>query len=471
MTKHDYEKLGFRAGLEIHQQLDTKKLFCDCPSVVHDKNPDVHLKRKLHAVAGETGEVDAAAMHETMKDIEINYEACDTSSCLVELDEEPPHHMNDEALQIVIQVAKMLNAEIVEEIQIMRKTVIDGSNPSGFQRTSLVAMNGYIGTLQGRIGIPTICIEEEAAKKVSKDKDSITYRLDRLGVPLIEIATDPGIKDPEHAKEVAEKLGMILRSTKKVKRGIGSIRQDVNVSIKAGARTEIKGFQDLKSIPKVIEKEIERQLKLINQGKKIKQEVRKAETDFSTSFLRPMPGSARMYPETDCKPVVTAAISVEKFELIDDKIKDLEKRYNLNKDFAAIIAKKHIDFEKYAEKYRNIKPLFIAETILSTPKEIKRRYNVEVDVFKYADEVLERLDKGEISKEAVIEILAELGKGKKVDYSKYALMSDADIEKELKKVVAENKGAPFNALIGKAMAKLRGKADGKKIVGMLKRGV
>src|SRR3989344_477864 len=240
MENLDYDKLGFRCGLEIHQQLDTNKLFCNCPSIVRDENPDILIKRRLRAVAGETGKIDIAAKYELEKNKEFIYEACSTSTCLVELDEEPPHPINQEALDITLQIALLLKAKIVDEVQMMRKTVIDGSNVSGFQRTALVATDGYIETSLGKVRIPIICLEEEAAKKISETKDSVTYRLDRLGIPLVEIGTEADIKNPEHAKETASLLGMILRSTGKVKRGLGTIRQDVNISIREGARTEIK---------------------------------------------------------------------------------------------------------------------------------------------------------------------------------------------------------------------------------------
>ncbi|GAF96681.1 unnamed protein product, partial [marine sediment metagenome] len=150
---------------------------------------------------------------------------CSTSTCLVELDEEPPRPINQEAIGIALEISLLLKAKIIDEIQVMRKIVIDGSNVSGFQRTALIATDGYIETSLGEVRIPVICLEEEAAKKIKETKDSATYRLDRLGIPLIEIATEPDIKNPEHAKETASLLGMILRSTGKVKRGLGTIRQ------------------------------------------------------------------------------------------------------------------------------------------------------------------------------------------------------------------------------------------------------
>lgn len=259
----NYKDINFKCGIEIHQQIDSKKLFCNCSSKIIDKEPEIIVKRKLRPVAGETGEIDRAAMHEFLKNKEIIYEGYHENTCLVEFDEEPPHEINREALDVVLKFSLLTNAKIFKALQVMRKTVIDGSNPSGFQRTCLVAVDGKISTSLGDVRIQSICIEEDAARKISEDENSITYRLDRLGIPLIEIATYPDIKSPEHAKETAEKIGTILR-TLKVKRGIGTIRQDINVSIKDGARVEIKGCQELNSIPKILNYEINRQKMLIN---------------------------------------------------------------------------------------------------------------------------------------------------------------------------------------------------------------
>src|SRR3989338_6954119 len=244
----NYQELGFKCGLECHQQLEGKKLFCNCPTLNSDKEPDIKVERKLKAVAGETGDVDIASEFEMLKNRKIIYQGSSEDVCLIEIDESPPNPINQQALETAIKIALLLNAKIVDEIQVMRKTVVDGSNVSGFQRTALVAMDGFIDTSLGKVKIPTICLEEEAAQKLEEGKDFVKYRLDRLGIPLIEIATSADIKSPEHAKEVASMIGMVLRSVDGVKRGLGTIRQDVNVSISKGARTEIKGFQDLRSI-------------------------------------------------------------------------------------------------------------------------------------------------------------------------------------------------------------------------------
>lgn len=471
--KTNYEKLGFKCGIEIHQQLETHKLFCNCPSLVHDSHPNITFKRRLRPVVGETGEIDKAAAFEFAKKKEIRYEACSTSCCLVEMDEAPPNSVNEEALKIALQIAKLINARIEDEIQVMRKIVVDGSNVTGFQRTALTAQNGWVETSKGKVNISVLCLEEEAAQKVEETDSYIKFRLDRLGIPLVEIATDSSIKDPEHAREVAEKLGMILRSTNKVKRGIGSIRQDVNISIEGGARTEIKGFQELKAIPKVIEFEIKRQLELIKKKEKVEKTVRKAEQDFTTSFLRPLPGAARMYPETDVVPIKVSSelIEFDGVELIEDKINRLVKSYKLDKDIAKTLVKTKKDslFVECSDKFKKLKPTFIADTLLSAVKQVKNEFAIDIspsnDDFK---ELFDNLEKGAIAKESVLGILSE-NKPVKDVLHKFKLISDETLERELRKIVKENNDLAFNTLIGRAMEKLRGKAEGRKIVEMLKK--
>ena len=474
----DYKELGFKCGIEIHQQLETNKLFCNCPSIVRDENPDIFFVRKLRAVVGETGEIDAAAAHEHKKAKTFNYEACSTSCCLVEMDEEPPHNINQHAIHTVLMVAKLLNAKIVDEVHFMRKTVIDGSNVGGFQRTALVAIDGYIETSKGRVGVPTICLEEEAAKKIRDTDESTTYRLDRLGIALVEIGTDASIKDAEHAKEVATQLGMILRSTERVKRGLGTIRQDVNVSIKGGNRIEIKGFQDLRSIPKVIEHEVKRHVSLLKNGKKIDKEVRKAEADFTTSFMRPMPGAARMYPETDVRTIRITKQMLDMIkipELVTEKAVKLEQKYKLNADTASEIVKIGIEAEFliYVVKYKNLEPMTIARVHIEMPKELKSRLNLDVSKLhdKDFDEVLDYLDSGKISKEAVIEILSKKIKGEKIDLKHFEAVDAKDVEAEVKKLIKEKPGLTVGGYMGLLMAKYRGKVDGKVLSSLLQKHV
>ncbi len=252
-----------KAGLEIHQQLNTKKLFCSCPSELLDRDPDFKIKRTLRAVAGETGEIDVAASYEQKKRKYYIYEGYHTHTCLVELDEEPPHLMNEDALKVALTLAEFFEMYVPSVLQVMRKTVIDGSNTSGFQRTTLIGVNGKLKLSKKEITIPTLCLEEDAARKIEETEDYIVYRLDRLGIPLIEIATGPELNSPEEVKEAAEKIGLILRLTGKAKRGLGTIRQDINISIPEGNRVEIKGAQDLRLIPKVVELEAQRQKKLL----------------------------------------------------------------------------------------------------------------------------------------------------------------------------------------------------------------
>ncbi len=264
----NYKKLGFKCGIEVHQRLDTKKLFCNCSSSMQEE-PEDEVVRKLRVVPGETGEMDPAALYEFLRDRKFIYKIYPSESCEVELDEEPPHQIREDALEISLQITKMLDCEVPDEIHPMRKTVIDGSNPSGFQRTMLVGMNGTLETSQGSVGIENVCLEEESAQILNREENTVIYGLNRLGIPLVEIGTAPDIKSPEHAKEVAKSLGNMLRATGKVQRGIGSIRQDVNVSIEGGSRIEVKGLQELDILEDTVRKEVERQKSLLGIKEKL----------------------------------------------------------------------------------------------------------------------------------------------------------------------------------------------------------
>ncbi len=615
----DYRKLGLKCGLEIHQQLDTDKLFSYTPSQVRDDAPDFSVRRMLRAVSGETGEKDAAAVFAESSRKNFIYEGYRDTISSVELDEEPPRLMDDEALKASLQISLMLDASIVDEIQVMRKTVVDGSNTSGFQRTSLVARNGSIKLNHGSIGVPTISLEEDSAKIVrrSDDGQTITYNLSRLGIPLIEIGTKPDITTPAMAKEVAEKLGMMLRSTGKVKRGLGTIRQDLNVSITGGARIEIKGAQDLRMIPEWIEKEIDRQLTLLSikdwlkerpdakvlktkhdvsgvfdgtgsrmisaalgkgesvlaivmkgfsgvlaeeigpgrrvgtelsdyakaasglkgiihsdedlsgysmtpkeisslrkelsMGKddlfvlvvgrkeiaeraldavidragllmsRVPKEVRRTNPDGTTSFMRPMPGSARMYPETDCAPVATHALleEINVPELIDEKSRRYVSELSLSKDLADGVSKFDYSripsmdissFDDILKKYKNLEPSFIAQAILSYPKEVRKRLGIEFkdDNYKEIFMLLENIDAGEISKDAFMELLPKMIKKEKIDYSHYRPVDISTVKKRISEIVKKNEGLPMGGLMGLCMKEFRGKVDGKTLSEILK---
>jgi glutamyl-tRNA(Gln) amidotransferase subunit E len=264
-TADYYKSIGFMCGLEIHQRLATKtKLFCSCPAnIEQEAKPMAIIERQQRAVAGELGNIDRSAEFEESKGRTFSYMVGRRSTCLVEIDEEPPHLINPEALELALSFAKAMDMRIVDELQPMRKEVVDGSDPSAFQRTVLIGVDGMIRPGGLEIQMPSIFLEEESCGIVSSAGKAMTYDTSRLGIPLIEIDTFPYIPSPEAAKEIALYIGMMLRISGKVQRGIGSIRQDVNVSIKGGARVEIKGMQDVDLIDRFVENEITRQQKLL----------------------------------------------------------------------------------------------------------------------------------------------------------------------------------------------------------------
>ncbi|MBU5689894.1 MAG: Glu-tRNA(Gln) amidotransferase subunit GatE [Candidatus Aenigmatarchaeota archaeon] len=467
----DWQQLGLKVGLEIHWGLNTeKKLFCSCPNTLINRQADKLIERYLRPAVGELGGIDEAAKAEALKGKKIIYEFFDDANCLVEIDEEPPHSPNKHALESSFLIAEMLNAKIVDEIHVMRKTIIDGSNVSGFQRTMLIAMDGFVKTSFGNVGISSICLEEDSSRIIDSKKN--IFRLDRLGMPEVEITTTPDIHTPEQALEAAEKIGMILLSSGKVKTGLGVVRQDVNVSIKDGARTEIKHVQRLNWIPLVIEKEVERQLQLIKKGEKIENSVRVAKEDGSNVFLRPIAGSARMYPETDVMSILVDKKLIEKIknnlpETIDVKLEKMKKV--LPNDVAEQLSKseKLFLFEKIVSEVK-ADPTIVASTLVYTLKDIKRK-GVDVDSIedKQFIDLFKMLKDDKIAKEAIPQILEKLNDKKVEDVvSELGLLkiTRKELEKIVDDLINENRNKidknAYGLIMGLVMKKVRGRIDG-----------
>ena len=476
--KFDYEKFGFKSGIEIHQQLDTHKLFCNCPSMLRKDEPDFEIRRRLHIVAGESGEIDLAVRHEAEKEKEFVYQGYTDNTCLVELDEEPPHEINEEALRTALHIAIFLNTTIIPISQIMRKTVIDGSNTSGFQRTIMIARDGYVETKYGRVGIEGIFLEEDSARLVSKEADRTIYRLDRLGIPLIEISTSPDIKTPEQAKEVALFIGNIVRSCK-VKSGLGTIRQDVNMSIKNGARTELKGVQDPDIIVLAMNKEIERQLFLIAQGKKVKPEVRNVLPNGGSEFLRPMPGAARMYPETDLPLLKISKEMIDNAKrtlpkLREELQKELEKQGLSHENIKTLFRENKVEEYKELLKILN-KPQLVAKVLLVFPKDIATRKKKspekieEVITDHYAD-VLTLIKKKKISESDIKRIFEDIVDGKSLeDTLKVEKSEISDIEEKILDIIKSKPGLSENAYMGLVMKEYAGRINGEEAMSIIKK--
>ncbi|MGM5484742.1 MAG: Glu-tRNA(Gln) amidotransferase subunit GatE [Nanobdellota archaeon] len=462
---------GFKCGIEIHQQLEGRKLFCNCPTTIRKDEADYSIKRNLRASAGETGKFDKAAKYEQEKRKDFIYNGYYDTNCLVELDEEPPNRINEDALKAALQFCSMIGAKVPDRIMFMRKVVVDGSNTTGFQRTALVGMDGHVEVNGKKIRIPSVCLEEEACQVMERTEDKDIYNLSRLGIPLLEIATSPDIETPEECREVAGKIGMLLRSTGKCKRGIGSIRQDVNVSIRDGVRVEIKGFQDLKTIPDVINHEIKRQKENIEKNNSMEPHVRKAEPDSTTSYLRPMPGADRMYPETDVPLITPSFDHIKEVKTIEERQEELKEEFKLNDDFA----KEAVEFEDenelklkdFFKQYSNLKPKDIINFLINQPKEIKKRHSVDYKPLDNRD-LLDHLNKGDIAKSSIEDILVKRARGEEVNIEDYKAMSEEKVREELKKILEENKDAPFGALMGKAMSHFQGRVDGKTVSRLLK---
>ena len=624
MEEFVINNVGVKVGLEIHQQLATnKKLFCNCTPIESDEY-SIKFQRKLRVSKSELGEFDPAALFESTKSKTIMYYANHESSCLVEQDEEPPHELDTDARKIALIISSALKSNIFSEIYPMRKTVIDGSNTTGFQRTMLISQGGFYNAGKTKIGIQSICLEEDAAKILGEEGSIRKFGLERLGVPLVEIATDPFEVELTEIKKIALSLGRILRSTKKVKRGLGSIRQDVNVSIKDGNGVviEVKGVQQLDQLEKVVEYEAKRQHGLLQISKKIQEknweftdedkkditelfskckskiiqnaikknqriiavsfkkmagifgflpyegirlgkevaelvrffgiggvfhsdelpnygieesdleELRKfvkikendaflilaspeekihtivnqiilriehirdhgipidtrlATQTGETKFLRPRPGSARMYPETDIPPIIITKEELSEAEKNipkswDDSIKEIETKYKINPQLAEqIFDSRYIGLFENIIKKINTNPTFVASILCSSITNLERS-GLDSNLLKNEEisKLFQLLEKGEISKESIEIILENIMSGKSktvkeaIENTSIESISGIDLEKIIEEIVEKNesiiknqKERAIGPLMGIVMKELRGKASGEMINSLL----
>ncbi|WP_254274066.1 Glu-tRNA(Gln) amidotransferase subunit GatE [Haloarcula marina] len=611
----DYEDLGLVAGLEIHQQLDTAtKLFCDCPTRIREPDAsDRSFTRYLHPTKSELGEIDDAALEESMVDREFEYLAYD-STCLVEEDDEPPHRVDREAMETALEIGQLMDMSVVDQVNVMRKIVVDGSNTTGFQRSMLVANDGAIETSEGPVGIEDMLLEEESCQRVEETESGVRFSLDRLGIPLVEIGTKPDIRSPEQAREAAERIGMLLRSTGHVKRGLGTIRQDVNISIGEGARIELKGVQSLDDIDDLVRNEVRRQVELVDiadelverdaavgdpqdvtdvfaetdsgvirgalddggsvhavrldgfdglVGREVQpdrrlgtefsdhakrhgaggifhtdelpaygvteaevaalreavdagpedavalvaddpetaelaidavaeraktaldgvpEETRDALEDGTSRYLRPLPGAARMYPETDVPPVEPDVTEVETPELLTEKVARYESEYGLDSGLAEQVAygQRWPLFEAVVAE--GVDPTLAAGTLESTLTEL-RRDGVAVDALTddHLRETLALVDGGEVPREGLEDLLTALAADPSLTAEEAVEQEDlggveedevrqavADVvERNADQVEEQGMGA-FSALMGECMGALRGKADGDTVSDVLR---
>ncbi len=272
MTAEDYRKIGFKSGLEIHQQLLTeKKLFCHCPAGHYSDKYDAEILRHMRPTLSELGEYDGTALMEFKTKKNIIYRINRETVCTYEMDDTPPFIINEEALDIAIELGLMMNCTIVDELHIARKQYLDGSIPTGFQRTAIHALDGEIPYRDRKVEIVQMSIEEDSCREVTDVGHERVYLTDRLGMPLIETVTAPDMKTPNEVAEVADILSRIVRSSGKVRRGMGAAREDVNVSVEGGTRVEIKGVPKIPAIPLLTYNEGMRQWNLL----RLKEELAK----------------------------------------------------------------------------------------------------------------------------------------------------------------------------------------------------
>lgn len=285
MTEEDYKTVGFKSGLEIHQQLLTeKKLFCRCPAGKYSKEYDAEILRHMRPTLSEMGVYDGTALMEFKTKKNIIYRIKRETVCTYEMDDTPPFLINEDALDIAIGIGMLYNCSIVDELHIARKQYLDGSIPTGFQRTAIYALDGWIPYKDRKIKIVQMSIEEDSCREVSDIGHDRVYLTDRLGMPLIETVTEPAMRSPQEVAEVARQCSKLVRSTHRVRRGMGAAREDVNVSVEGGTRVEIKGVPQISMIPILTYNEAMRQWNLLRLREELKRRGITSESFFSEQF-------------------------------------------------------------------------------------------------------------------------------------------------------------------------------------------
>ena len=286
-TQADYDRIGFMSGLEVHQQLLTeKKLFCNCPAGVYhaDDDYDAELVRHMRPTLSELGEYDGTALMEFKTRKNIIYRVKHETTCTYEVDDTPPFPMNRQALEIAIEISLLSKLNIVGEVHITRKQYLDGSIPTGFQRTAIVGVEGEIPLRHKKVRLIQLSIEEDSCREISDIGHYRTYKTDRLGMPLIETVTYPDCSNPDEVMEACNYIRFLNRSTGKVRTGSGAGRQDVNVSCRGGHRVEIKGVSHTKWIPELTHNEAFRQWALLIIRDKLKARI--SRDDWKMNYRR-----------------------------------------------------------------------------------------------------------------------------------------------------------------------------------------
>ncbi|MCK9168176.1 MAG: Glu-tRNA(Gln) amidotransferase subunit GatE [Bacteroidales bacterium] len=287
-TQETYDRIGFMSGLEVHQQLKTKKkLFCHCPAGLYHKNEeyDAEVIRHMRPTLSELGEYDGTALMEFKTRKEIIYRVKNETTCTYEVDDTPPFPINREALEIALKISLLSKLNIVGEVHITRKQYLDGSIPTGFQRTAILGVEGEIPLKNKTVRLIQLSIEEDSCREISDIGHTRIYKTDRLGMPLIETVTYPDMKNPEEVKEAAQYIRFLNRSTGLVRTGIGAGREDVNVSCKGGTRVEVKGVAHNQWIPQITHIECFRQWALLQIRETLKQGISKTEWKIATRKL------------------------------------------------------------------------------------------------------------------------------------------------------------------------------------------
>ena len=455
-------------GLEVHVELATKtKIFCAC-STAFGGAPNTHT---CPVCTGMPGSLPV---------------------------------LNKQVVEYALAVGLATNCQIHQYCKFDRKNYFYPDNPQNYQISQLylpICHDGgvEIETAGGKkiIGIHEIHMEEDAGKLVHDEwEDCSLVDYNRSGVPLIEIVSEPDMRSAEEVIAYLEKLRQIIQylGASDCKLQEGSMRADVNLSVrkvgaeKFGTRTEMKNLNSFKAIAHAIEGERERQIELIEAGRKVIQETRRWDDNKESSFTMRSKEDAqdyRYFPDPDLTPVVIsdewiAEVKARQPELRSEKLERYKKEFDIPDYDAQIITNsKHMADLFEAATAICKKPKKGSNWLMGETLRLLKENNMDPEDLSFAPENLAKLvdlaDAGTVNSSVAKEVFEQIFK-ENVDPEVYieehglkTVNDEGALKATIEQIVSENpqsvadyKGGKKKAigfLVGQTMKAMKGKAD------------
>ena len=463
-------------GLEIHAELKTKrKMFCDCKNEPEEKFPNINV---CPICLGHPGTLPSP---------------------------------NKKAIEMVLKVGKALNCQFNEISKFDRKNYFYPDLPKGYQISQYdlpFCFNGFLKIGDRKIRIRRIHLEEDTARSIHfKDKSLIDFN--RAGIPLMELVTEPDIRSAKEAKKFCQELQLILKYLEVSDANMekGQMRCEVNISLKSqnskiksqNYKVEIKNLNSFRAVEEAIEYEIKRQSELIKKGKKLVQETRGWDAQKKQTFsqrFKEEESDYRYFPEPDLPLIDLKKFNLEKIfleipELPQEKRERFKKEYpSLKNDEIEILIEEKEEADFFEETISEAKNLLkgkdtssltrvvvnlMLQDLRALIEETKNSFKNLILTPKEFAKLCVAFYEKKLTSPMAKKVLKELyGKGYSFEdvFGKEEFLvieNKSELEKLAKEIVKENpqavkdylsgKEPALNFLVGKLMAKTKGKAN------------